>query len=305
MHIRTLDLNLLPVLHSLFRHRNVSKAAEELGLSQPAVSHALSRLRGRYKDTLFRRVGGRMEPTPKALEIVPIIAEALESISATVEDRFDPLRLNRVFRLGLVSYSGFYILPGLIEKLRYEAPHVQIVPEQLDEDQAYRALGDSSIDVLIGIFWSKTGAFRRIPLFTSDFNVIMRNDHPIKSRKITAKQLSSYSHIRIPILDNLDRILEANGVRRTFAMVSPNPMTAPFLVARSDMLAILPRRLAFLFTTICRLRAAGLAFEMPACEVELLVHTRNKSDAAVTWFIECLKSLAADIPESIPSDVDA
>ena len=240
-----------------------------------------------------------MEPTPQALELAPVIAEALDTIAATVVHHFDPLRLKRSFRLGLVCYSGFYVLPGLIEKLRFEAPNVQIVPEHIDEEQAYRRLNDSSIDMLIGIFWNKAGPFRRRPLFTSSFNVIMRSDHPIRSERVTAKQLVSYSHIRVPILDSLDRMLEANGVARTFAMVSPNPLTAPFLVAKSDMLAILPRRLAVLFTTICQLRSLELALDIPQCEIELLFHARNRADPAFIWFSQCIESLAADIAENV------
>ena len=82
-------------------------------------------------------------------------------------------------------------------------------------------------------------------------------------------------------------------------MVSPNPLTAPFLVAKSDMLAILPRRLAVLFTTICQLRSVELALDIPQCEIELLFHARHKADPAFIWFSQCIKGLAADIAENV------
>jgi DNA-binding transcriptional LysR family regulator len=287
------------VLRALLLHKNVSLAAAELGLSQPAVSHALSRLRQHYKDPLFHREKGRMEPTPRAQELAGLVLEALDRIASTFENNFDPKRLNRTFRIGLVSFSGFYVLPGLIEKLRFEAPNVQIVPEHMEEAAAYKALQSSEIDLVLGIFWDKNVPYRRTRLLGGRFSVIMRRDHPIKSQKISAADLEAYSHVRIPASNNLDKILDAHGVKRHFAMTSPNPLTAPFIVARSDLLAILPSRLAMLFTEICHIREVAPAFDLPSYDIELVLHPRHDTDPVFQWLANCVKVLSEDIAEHI------
>ena len=295
MNIRTFDLNLLPVFRAIFETKSVSYAAKSVGLSQPAVSNALSRLRAQYGDPLFERVGGRMEPTDCARDIAPAIIAALDGVGTTLQGQFDPAGLSRTFKVGLVSYSGFYVLPALIEKLRFEAPNVQVLPEHMDEDVAYRGLEEASLDFALGIFWNKRTSFVRTRLMDSSFNVIMRPDHPLKGDTIRADQLIAYPHVRLPILDNIDKILDSHGLKRNFGATSPNPLAVPFMVARSDMLAILPSRLAMAFTSVCPLREASLAFALPRCEIELVLHQRHRATASYQWFAGCIEMLTAEI----------
>jgi DNA-binding transcriptional LysR family regulator len=240
-----------------------------------------------------------MEPTPRAREIGGEIIEALDRITMTLNRDFDPKRLNRAFRIGLVSFSGFYLLPALIDNIRFEAPNVQLLPEHTEEQIAYNALENSEIDFALGLFGDENPRLRRVQLLRSNLKVIMRQGHPIKSQKVTLPQLSAYSHIRVPIFDNIDKILEARGLKRRFAMTSSNPLGVPFLLARSDMLAILPSRLAMVFASVCQLREAALAFDLPECNVELIVHPRHDADPSFRWLTDCIVTLAREISKNM------
>jgi DNA-binding transcriptional LysR family regulator len=299
MNIRSIDLNLLPVMRALLENRSVSGAARSLGLTQAAVSNALARLRGHYGDPLFHRSHGRMEPTPYALELGLTIGDALARIESTLDTVFDPRTLNRTFRVGLVSYSGFYFLPALIEKLRFESPHVQVLPEHIEEASAYQSLQEFELDFAMGMFWEKPRSFMREVLMDTTFKVIMRPDHPIKSRKVSAEEVIAYPHVRLPVLDNLDKMLDASGLKRSFGAISPNPLAVPFLVSKSDMLAILPSRLAMAFATVCPLREASLAIELPRCKIELVSHPKHGKEAAFRWFSDCLRTLTLDIEKNM------
>lgn len=235
-----------------------------------------------------------MEPTPRAHEIIGSVAEALDLVMGTFESEFDLKKLNRTFRVALVSYSGFYVLPALIEEFRREAPNVQILPETMEEAAAYVALERSEIDLALGIFWNKGLPYRRFRLFSGPFVVIMRRDHPIRRRRISAQDLLAHSHVRVPILDNVDDILAAHGVQRQFAMTCPDVLAAPLIVSRSDLLAILPSALAVLYAEICDVREFAANFELPPCEIEIIVHQRNDSDPALAWLAERSQALAAD-----------
>ncbi|WFU58325.1 LysR substrate-binding domain-containing protein [Bradyrhizobium pachyrhizi] len=244
-----------------------------------------------------------MEPTARALEIGSIIADALARIESTLERKFDPYTLVRTFKLGLVSYSGFYFLPALIEKLRFEAPHVQVLPEHMTEASAYEALEALELDFAMGIFWRKAPSLTRSVLLDTSFKVIMRPGHPIAAGAITPEKVAGYPHIRLPVLDNVERMLDANGLKRHFAATSPNPLAVPFLVSQSDMLAILPSRLAMAFATVCPLQEASLPIEMPRCEIELVAHPKHDTEAGFQWFADCLRNLTLDLDRTMqPAD---
>jgi DNA-binding transcriptional LysR family regulator len=228
----------------------------------------------------------------------------LARIESTLERKFDPHTLVRTFKLGLVSYSGFYFLPALIEKLRFEAPHVQVIPEHMTEASAYDALADLELDFAMGIFWKKSPSLTRSVLLDTSFKVIMRPGHPITGDAITADEVVAYPHVRLPVLDNLDRILDANGLKRNFAATSPNPLAVPFLISQSDMLAILPSRLAMSFATVCPLREASLSIDMPRCEIELISHPKHDKEAAFRWFTASLRNLTLDVDRTMQTADD-
>jgi hypothetical protein len=111
--------------------------------------------------------------------------------------------------------------------------------------------------------------------------------------------VTAYPHIRLPVLDNLDKILNAHGLRRSFGATSPNPLAVPFMVSQSDMLAILPSRLAMSFATVCPLREVSLALDLPRCEIELVSNPKHGSEVAFRWFADCVRTLTLDVDRSM------
>lgn len=301
MKIRKFDLNLLPVFRALFVHRSVSGAAAELGLTQPAVSHALARLREHYDDPLFIRIRNRMEPTPRACEFATSIVGGLEQVEATLGKRsLDQRQLERTFHIGLVSYSGFFTLPALTERLGFEAPKAQVVPEHMSSLMARQKLLAGDIDMAMGVLPHLRSPFRQKPLLNSSFIAVVRRDHPFRGRRISFKELGNYQHLRVPIFDHLEQSLIEQSVRRRFTMTCPNLLAVPFTVARSDLIAIIPSRLAMVFMDICQLRAVTLPAVLPAYEMSLAYHQRFEHDPAHQWMVRSIVALSGEISEQLP-----
>jgi DNA-binding transcriptional LysR family regulator len=184
MRARHLDLNLLRVFRALLFEKSATRAAATLGLTQPTVSHALTRLRATYQDPLFLKVQRRMEPTPRALELAPLICESLERIESTLEERFDPKRLTQTFRIAFIDFGGIFFLPSLMSRLSLQAPAVKILPEYMNNAAGTRRLQDSDIDFGIGLIRKDSATWRRIRLLDDPFVVAMRKGHPIKGTTV-------------------------------------------------------------------------------------------------------------------------
>src|SRR5262245_40471370 len=196
VHLEKLDLNLLVLFRTLMVQRNVTRAADTLGLSQSAVSHALARLRLHYDDPLFVRAGARMEPTTRAKQLAPVVEAALEAIEGTFASHFDPTALRQEFRIGLVNFGRLYLVPALLGKLATEAPSVRIIVDHMSEHTASGMLSRSEIDLIIGLMTTKSSAWLREPLFVDNFSVIAAADNRAVGRKISARQFLAAEHVR-------------------------------------------------------------------------------------------------------------
>ena len=190
MHARHLDLNLLRVFRALLFEKSVTGAAAALGLTQPAVSHALARLREAYQDPLFMRVRRNMEPTARALELSALICESLDRIESTLDRRFDPKSLTQAFRIAFVDYGGIFFLPSLMSRLLLEAPGVRVLPEYMDNSIGSRRLKDPECDFGIGMIWENYATWRRIKLFDDPFVIALRKGHPLKRNPALVKGFS-------------------------------------------------------------------------------------------------------------------
>ena len=177
MHFKKLDLNLLVAFCALMSHRNVTRAARELGITQPALSHALTRLREHYQDPLFFHVKGAMQPSPRAFEIYEPVLKALEQISGTFHSTFDPKSVHRTFRIGLVGYVALFLVPALMLRLRADAPGLQLIVDYMSAEKAERLLGGPDLDFVIGILPNKNPAHLMELINRDQFVVIARRNH--------------------------------------------------------------------------------------------------------------------------------
>jgi DNA-binding transcriptional LysR family regulator len=157
------DLNLMVVFDALMRERQVSRAAAELGLSQPAVSNALARLRRLLGDPLFVRTPGGMAPTPRALAMAPAVGQALAQLRGALNTAagFDPAASTREFRLGMTDVGEIYFLPGLLRALGERAPGVLVSTARHSAVQLAEALAGDQLDLAIGLLPQLQGGFFR------------------------------------------------------------------------------------------------------------------------------------------------
>jgi DNA-binding transcriptional LysR family regulator len=296
MRLKKLDLNLLIAFRALMVHHNVTRAARDLGMTQPALSHALTRLREHYGDPLFFHIKGVMQPSARAIDIYKPIAEALEQIANTFHSTWDPASVHRTFHIGLTSYASLFLLPALMLKLRTDAPGMQLLVDYMNAGQANRLLGGPNLDFVIGVLPNKNPAHLIQPLSIDRFVVIARRTHPDIGQSLTRKKYTRLEHVRIPFYASLiDENLKDQGVTRNFSIELENVWGVPFLVSRSNLLATVPERLAFVFREFCQLSVFAVPFNIPKYQVNLVWHRRADSDPAHTWLRGVLQSTATDI----------
>jgi DNA-binding transcriptional LysR family regulator len=180
-----------------------------------------------------------------------------------------------------------------MEKLGTEAPHVQVIPEQMHDELAHERLQDAEIDFAIGMIVGKRTDWRRLNLFDDRFVLIARRDHPLAKRKATAAIMAAQRHVRIPILDWLDLLLASRGIRRDYAVTSANILAVPFIVARSDLIAIVPNSVAVRFMDFCHLREIEPPIELPTYVIDLVYHVRYEINPAHRWMKDTIVTIAA------------
>lgn len=299
MHETRLDLNLLRVFRALLIQQNVTKAAVALGLTQPAVSHALTRLRECYDDPLFVRVRRRMEPTPRALEIAKPVCEALDGIASTFKQHFDPRTIAQTFRIAFVDYGGIFFLPALMSKIGAEAPNVKILSEYLDNATGCARLDDPGVDLGIGMIRGNSETWRRSHLFDEPFVLIMRKGHPLRGSTLSLTDLAKADYVRIPLFDCFEPLLQRRGLRRNFAVTEQNFLPVPFMVARSNLLALVPRSVYLVFKDFCHLRSAAYPIDLPPYTIELVFDQRKEIDPTHRWLVSCITSTATDVARDV------
>jgi DNA-binding transcriptional LysR family regulator len=288
-HFRNLDLNLLRALDALLEARNVTRAAEKLGLTQPAMSHALARLRGHLGDPLFVRVPGGVKPTPRAAALAVPLRQALAIIERAVSSpgAFNPANASRSFTITTDDYLERILLPPLLKNLWKVAPGVdlrimQAGPRMADE------LVEGQVDMVISVAGA-IGPLASIytqSLFTERFLCAMRKGHPLAKKKLTLEQYVSYPHTLVAPGGRpssvVDRALGKLGRSRRVAITVPHFLAAPAIIASSDAILTMGERLAKAVSKDLHLTEAPLA--LPGFTVAMFWHERHQADQAHQWF---------------------
>lgn len=249
--LRNLDMNLLVVFESLYRHGSVTDSANELALSPSAFSHALNRLRMSLEDPLFVRTSGRMTPTAKAESIAPIISDALSALSLCFhkQDAFTPEKSTESFTFAATDYTAAVILPSLISRVNRLAPGITIKLVYSRDFNADEDLLSGKVDFALG-FEEEQKLLRRgidaITCFTDDYVVAVRQGHPDIRGTLTKEQYLCAGHVVVrPWMESrgvIDRYLEGQQVRRRILVELPSLMIAPLIVSQTDLVITLPKR---------------------------------------------------------------
>lgn len=300
MNLASLDLNLLVALDALLGEASVSRAAQRIGLSQPAASHALGRLRDIVGDPLLVRVGARMQLTPRAQALRAPLAETLEQVRGLfVADGFDPATSTRRFALMIPDLVVDLLMPSLVERVGAQAPHVRldVVPWQappLVSAEAARA-----IDLVLSCKGEAYPGFHRQTLYTDKDALAVRRGHPIGRRLSRLAMFLEARHVAVVShgqrLDMIDEWLLDVGVERRIALAVPNYMQAIRMAARTDLVAFVPGRLVAAFSVPLSLVAIQPPLD-PGVDEQFMFHpTRAQHDPGSKW----LRALVLEIGRSL------
>ncbi|QGZ28955.1 LysR family transcriptional regulator [Stutzerimonas stutzeri] len=297
MNIYNFDLNLLRVLDALLRERNVSRAAERLSLSQPAVSNALNRLRELLDDPLLVRVGRAMQPTPRALSLEAPIRDALQQIEHTLNagDLFDPATSHQRFVIAVTDYVELICMPALMAHLARVAPGIQLAIQHLTPCLPSEALDNGELDLVLGRFLEVPTRFHTRRWATETLQVAVRRGHPLMGETMDLTGFLRLRHLWVhggQTRGMVDQWLEDNALAREVVYTTPNYLQAAHIVASSDLAAVLPTQLARHFAKLLPLHLFDLPFDLGSFQLDIVSVAQRERDAALQWLIEQIVAVA-------------
>ncbi len=288
MNLNQVDLNLFIVFDAIYSERNLTRAAETLHITQPAVSNALTRLRNTFNDQLFVRTPQGMAPTPVAENIVERVREALQLLEVSVRegDKFIPAESKKEFRLSMSDLYEALILPPLLAHLQQTAPGITVSSYQIPRADMTQALAAGSIDFGIDVLLANVPNLCHIPLTRGEDVCLVRPDHPKVGNSMNLEQYLSLSHINISSrpsgIGHIDMALNRIGKQRHIQVRLQHFMIAPYIVLRTDMALTSSRTMATNFG----LKAVQLPFEVPVMDLYLYWHKSADGDQASKWLRE-------------------
>lgn len=296
LRLSSLDLNLLVVFDAIVKDRNVTAAARRVGLSQPAMSSALARLRKTFNDPLFVRTGGGMQPTPYAQMLAPPIQRACELVanSLEIDTSFDPKSATCTFRFYMTDIGAAVFLPKLLGAMTKRAPLAKVTVLRIPEHGEQAAMASGDVDLAIGFFPDLRAGFYQQRLYVDEFVCLLRADHPRAKGAISVKQFTELRHavITTPGTGHAAAIERAYAKHRLpVALTIPHFTAVPVIVSQTDYVVTVPRRLALTFSDFPGIKMIESPIKIPAFEIKQHWHERYHHDPANRW----LRALVAEI----------
>jgi DNA-binding transcriptional LysR family regulator len=293
------DLNLLIVFDAVMQDRSVTRAGKRIGLSQPAMSHALNRLRHMLKDELFVRTPDGMVPTPRAETLAQPLRNALSEMQLALEPAaFDPVASDRRFALALNNYAAVVLAPPLVAAVSAAAPSVHLDLQPSGTLNMVEHLDRGDLDLALGNMDSPGERFATAPLLEDAFVLVMRRGHPASRRKLSAAALAALPHLEISSSREntgfVDQWLAERGLARRIALRAPYLSAAPILV-QSDLVATLSRRIAQEFVRNHPLQICNPPYKSPVVRTTMLWHRRLDRHPAHRWLRTVITSVTKSL----------
>jgi DNA-binding transcriptional LysR family regulator len=289
MDLRSFDLNLLVVLHTLIAERSVSNTAKKLHLSQPATSAALKRLRLALGDQILVREGLNMVLTPRAEALFVPLESILGEIERTLisPEPFNPALVDRTMRIATNDYGAFILIPPLMQQLQAIAPRIPIEVWEIGRD-AIAALKDGTIDLAIADAWSLRQCSQTEDLMTETFTCLVRQDHPRIQGKLTIEQYLAEDHILVSprgrVLGNVDAVLADRGLpERRVRLTLPHALAVPAVVAATDGIVTLATRIAQRLAGDYQLQMLTPPIAIDSFPVAMAWRSIATNDPAIQW----------------------
>ena len=286
MKIKDTDLNLFIAFDVIYTEKNLTKSGHVLGITQPAVSNALARLRDLFNDELFIRTSRGMIPTPVANQLIGDIRNALSLIQNTisVSEKFDPSTANMTFKISIGDTSEYRLLPLLIKELAEIAPKVKVETYLTARKDAPRELASGAIDFSIDPPLQSDQHLKHEKIYQEDYVMIVRKDHPIlKKQKITLEDYLDLSHIHISNrktgMGHVDMTLYKLGLTRDIYLRAQHFLVAPYIVEQSDMAITTTKG----FAVDRNLAWRELPFDIDPLVLHMYWHENNDNESSSKW----------------------
>lgn len=302
VHLSRLDLNLLVALQALLAERHVTRAAARVGLTQPAMSHALARLRGVLDDPLLVRTRDGLVLTPRAEELRPPLDRVLAEVQTLFAPaaRFEPATARRTFRVVSSDYVELALMPAVLARVWKEAPGIDV--HLTSSPAALESLEDDRVDLAIvpPVGETRSGFYVQ-RILSERFVCVVRTDHPSVKRRLGLAQFLALPHALVAPRGEaggiVDDALAKLGEARRVAVRVPHFLVAPFLVERSDLVLTLAERVARSLAPSVKLRvvAPPKELDLPGFTIALYWHARHHADPAQAWF----RALVADVARTV------
>ena len=296
VNLDSFDLNLLIVFDALMRERSVTRAGGAIGLSQPAVSHALSRLRYMLGDELFVRTPAGMTPTPRAETLAGPFASALSELRLALEPvAFDPTTSDRRFSLALNNYAAVLIAPPLVDAVSRAAPAVSLDLRPRGTLDLVEHLDQGDLDLALGVFVSPAPRFVTTPLLEDEIVLVMRKGHPAGRGALSPAEFAALGQIEISSsLDDtsfIDQWLADEGLTRRIALRAPFISTAQILV-QSDLIVNMSRRIAQHLARFYALEIHEPPYSPPLVRLGMLWQRRLDGQPGHQWLRQVVRAVA-------------
>ena len=303
MHIINLsrvDLNLFVVFDAVMQERHVGRAADRLSLTQPAVSHALRRLRDVVNDPLFVRHARGVKPTARAEVLAGSIAPALALLKTGLgpRDGFTASTVKRTVVVGTSDFIELTLLPRVVAKLRQEAPLLDLRIKPITRASVAADLRRRDIDLAVGPMSAAPDAVELTPLFKERFVMIARRGHPALRKSLTPKRFALLPHLLISPQGDpfgvVDHALRELGLKRRIALTLAHFVAAPLIIASTDLVATLPERVASRMRSVAAIGVRDVPVDIPPWTVGLAQAKESLGDPLLEWLSKLIGATAAD-----------
>lgn len=311
MNIERIDLNLLVYLDTLLRERNVTRAASYLGITQPAMSNGLRRLRELFDDPLLVRTSSGMTPTERALELQPVIRSVLAAVEKAVQPKkpFEATLTNRVFRIMASDYAESTLIPAVLERLRFEAPEL-VLDIMTPSDVSYLNVEQGKVDMVINRFDSMPQSFHQTTLWQDGFSCLLSVDNPVaESFDLDAYLQAQHVWVSktgmgvgvgvdpsaVQSLGWVDEALARIGCRRRITVFTRHYQVAVQLATQKHLVVTVPSKLARLAAHNPRVAIQAPPFEIPPFELKMAWSPLLQHNPGHMWLRRLITGVARDL----------
>jgi DNA-binding transcriptional LysR family regulator len=302
--LRNIDLQLLACLAALISECSVTRAADRMGMSQPGMSNALARLRRLTNDELLVRTARGMVPTPRALELAESVSVGMRAFEDVLADRsqFDAETARGTVTIATADFPGILLLPRLMERLCHDAPGITVEMRLPDPAHISEWLSEGECDIVVGHFPALSDGLRSSLLFQESLVCVASAHHPTIGSRVSAEEFAQATHVifgspfaPLSILESmLDDAFARIGIQRRLGVRVASVMMTPYVVARSPMLATLPRLFAHHFASYLPLKLLDSEFELPSIGVNMVWHERSHRLGMHAWLRGVIRELVEE-----------